>query len=128
MKVYIITSGEYSSYRIESVAATLEDALSRLGKIVATHWVKPYITEWDTDTGEPVSCPFDRRYDVHWDLTYKPALSPDVTCSNESRTGVDYWCGEYFDVNGIRANDETHAIKIAAEIKAQFEAEWEGLI
>lgn len=129
MKVYIITSGEYSDYHIDTVAATMEDALSRLGKIAAEAWGDPYITEWDTDTGEPVTGSSEHRYDVHWDPANGAQLFPDVIESTYNRTHIHhYWYDACFEVNGILARDETHAIKIAAEIKAQFEAEREGLI
>lgn len=131
MKVYIITSGCYSDYHIDAVCETFESAKCKCLELTSECSYDDYrIEEWDTKTGECCSNKDATHYHVWWDgakLTCEESYAVEYTVRASSiyamRRGHDF----EFNIDGLRADDEAHALKIAYDILALYCALLEGI-
>lgn len=126
MKVYIITKGEYSDYRICCVATNKERA-EFLRKYFSDDWRQAEIETYDTDDFAPV---FEGneiyRVTFNADGTAQTYKVDDPDCYDLS--GKVYSCRAITDSGEIRyiynvtvfARDSEHAIKIASDILAEW--------
>jgi hypothetical protein len=131
-KVYIVTHGDYSDYRIDGVFSTKE----RANEFIRTRVRYGDIEEWDVDAFDELIRSGLYRYIVWFDEDGNADLppicrpdesdlaQPEVTEVNDSmryrpsplRLRVDVW-----------ARDDEHAIKVASEKRAQYLAERAGI-
>jgi len=119
MKIYVITSGEYSDYHICAVTDDPNKA-EILRKQYTDRWDVPEIEEWDTD--EPVNKGDSKYYSVDFNSkgeAYRAYESSPY--SSKSIETIDEWNVELY------AKDEETAIKIAAERRAKYLAEKQGI-
>lgn len=123
MKIYVITSGEYSSYHICAVATDPERA-DRLAEFYSTKYEPAEVEEYDTeDVPYPIN---DRKsYYVRFDK------HGNVEIIYEGPMGwrdekVCLYANSYVGTN-VLAKDKKSAIKIAAERRAKFLTEKMGL-
>lgn len=124
MKVYVITSGEYSEYHICAVTLDKEYA-ETLSKLFGDYRSdKANIEIWDTDTK----------------INFTPGMVPYrvvfegtkvVTCCRisikEFYEEDRIWMYEDRGYVTLEAVDEKHAIKIASDMYAKYRAEQLGL-
>ena len=131
MRVYIITTGEYSCYRILEIAESYEEA-----QIKAMKWVverdesydMPNIEVWDSEQGE-----LDGARHGTWDICVNydgtvecvPVEEPrsfEAENNGNWRTAIIEYC-----FHGIRAVDEEHARKIGYDMLAEVKAAAAGI-
>ena len=127
MKVYVITTGEYSDYEILAVATDYDEAVRKMIKFSPTYTgarIEEYDTEDDAYRG--YDAPKNKAFDVRYDFQNKQFLvGTSVTdyltvCYKPEGHYRDY---EFFKAEGVRAKDEQGAIKIAADYMARCRAE-----
>ena len=122
MKIYIITKGEYSDYRICAVATDSEKA-DQLAEFFSSKYEKAEVEEYDTDDAPDLTegkIVFRVHFDKHGNVV-----------------SVEEWFKDYWDslpfqhnrnlVVHVLANTKEAAIKIGAEKRAKFLAEKMGL-
>ena len=132
MKVYIITSGEYSDYHIDAVCETLEEAQRKCLRLCSKYcyWWDPYsIEEWDTETGYNSEAE-GKYYHVWWDggkLTCQESDAAECTIRASSANELQRHRDFEFDIDGLAAKDEAHALKIASDMLAEYRALLEGV-
>lgn len=126
MKVYVITSGEYSDYQINAVTLDKKQALLLKAKY-SDDWDEACIEEYDTDD-----------YKIEVGEGYKPMWAVEfysneinrcytIACKNYKHGSA---CKHSFD-NGItvfvEAKDEEHARKIAKDMYMKMLSEQNNL-
>lgn len=143
MKVYIITSGEYSDYCI--IAVTLDkDQAERMVNVFPRNRIEIY----DTDDF-PKILTNDPIWICEYDLPIRRNIMGDEIIDNESieiHQEDDYWCAYDFKelnkvinktrINGslygfrmyIQAKDKEHVTKIFYDKIAEWKAEQEGIV
>lgn len=115
MKIYAVTNGSYSDYRIEGIYSTKEKA-EEAHKLYAS---ENDIEEYDLDA-LPEHPPGMLRYYVKMD-----AAGNVGECKIEDASSMPKWkWSPYGDGKSVGFNmwaeDETHAVKSANEIRAQI--------
>lgn len=144
--IYVITSGEYSCYCIRGVATDPERARAMKRKVEAATRDEVYIEEFeDGKLEEAIECltpkdywrveiktgghePYVTRYTVGTPETIRVAASEGKGPWTTNQNG--YPVREVFIryiVKGIDANDEEHALKIAYDKLAEYNAQQEGI-
>lgn len=130
MKVYVITKGTYSNYHICAVATDKEKA-EKLAKIYTDRDDDAGVEEYDTEAEVDLLAgriPYEVEFDPCGEVR---RAYPNAEC----RGGFKPRITEVFYRGNITkiyvclfASSEEEAIKIAAEKRAQFLAEREGLV
>jgi len=132
-KVYVITMGCYSDYHICAVALDREKA-ERLCKVIPPDCGdEPEIEEWDTEQHEDLLAGRKPYFVIFLE-------NGDVFTADEKNWGIEYfkpnitetWCNwKRNNVPALRvelyADNLEAAIKIAAEKRAKYLAEKEGI-
>lgn len=126
-KIYIVTSGEYSDYHIDSVYDTLEQAMEYVLSQKPTQYGSDYyIEEYDLNSHKPTTKLSLFKVEMHSNgttlkiekldrLEYKNDIDPfSVAYLNGNRES-----GRVFTIICL-AKDEKHAIKITNEKRTQF--------
>lgn len=123
MRIYVITKGDYSDYRICGVAIEKEKA-EEIKQLSTDSLHEAYIEEYDTDD-----------YYVEKGRFYQIGLdNSDVSVSETYITNVsdrnNVWTSRtknphYYVI--VKAMDEEHAKKIGLDLIAKYKAEREGL-
>ena len=126
-KVYVITRGDYSDYHI--CAVTMDDVKAKtLAKMYSTRYDAANVETWETDTEANVNALNGRR---QYYVNFNSDGSADVLRNNwdyeDFREGIIEDEYRYFSVR-LYAKDEDSAIKIAAEKRAKYLAEKEGIV
>lgn len=124
--VYIVTRGDYSDYHI--CAVTLEKAKAKkLAKMYNSYNDNAKVEEWETDTETDINA-LNGRY------PYIVAFNTDgdAEAFKEHYDYEDFHEGVVDSPRGglsvrVYATDEQSAIKIAAEKRAKYLAEKEGI-
>ena len=126
MKVYVVTEGDYSDYHIVGVTTEREMAEAYC-EVSTDRWYKPRVETYDTEDFA----------DVRTVKPYRATMEEDGTTTVEEEDRSSYegavehrvyhlrrWGGKptYYEVL-VLAEDEQHALKIAADYIA--EAKWE---
>ena len=125
MKIYVVTQGKYSSYGI--ITATLD-------RDVAEAIAKKYNSEWDPTEVEEYE-DAELLLKPRWHVRFLKDCSVEV----EEQPLSDYYtspsCIVYvragtlvLEVENVAADDKESAIKIAAEKRAAYLAEKNGLV
>lgn len=131
MKVYIVTCGEYSSYHIETICETFEQAKQKcMMAVYKDSWDTPQIEVWDTETG--LRCDSERkRWRVWWsdgsllcEESYEESFTFNAGSLWDKINGRNF----NFELEGLEANDEKHAIKIASDMLAEYKAMLGGIV
>lgn len=127
MKVYVITQGEYSDYRICGVALDVERA-----EAIKRHFNKNYgdanIEEYDTDDyADEKLC---QHYQIEIDKNTEEATVWGIVYVGAGGGGREN--SFRFDIDGnfiayVYAKDQDHALKIAFDKRAKMLAEKMGL-
>lgn len=131
MKIYVITKGSYSDYHICAVTANKEKA-KQLERLFSGICDQAYIEEYDT--GEFSFIKKDEKcFDVlkiKGNIEVKETNLDLYEIDNEAKVSPYYRRRE--DILGIKtiviAKDEEHAIKIAQDRFAEYEAEQKGIV
>lgn len=135
-KVYIVTSGDYSSYRILAVFSTRKmakaycDLYNRAG-----HYNKADYEPWDLDGEQELV----QSGGLWWTVAFDGGGDVINSYASVEKKGAEvsmkdkyYLIGRSpsnaLVVTGIVAPDKESAIKVAAERRAQFLAEREGIV
>lgn len=119
MKIYVITSGEYSDYHICAVTDDPNKA-EILRKQYTDRWDVAEIEEWDTE--EPVINEGSKYYKVDFNCKGEAIRAFESSPYSSKDIGtIDKWTVELY------AKDEETAIKIAAERRAKYLAEKQGI-
>lgn len=129
MKVYVITCGEYSDYRICAVTLDKENAEKLKKKCDCFDYTGAFIEEYDTDysdlfvSNNIYVVEFDESGDVQY-VDGRDATSYTLDMCKEKPTfnSINKLLSVY-----VLAENVTSAIKIAAERRAKFLAEQMGL-
>lgn len=124
MKVYILTTGEYSSYRIEKVFTDRKKAEQAVAAYNDTHNYDEYkLEEYDSSDAEIESNKVPHKvYGALIDLKRKHPLVnriPSYTFRDKS------WATEYF--YNIIADTYAEAVRIAEDYFAKKKTEKEGI-
>lgn len=130
MKIYVITKGEYSDYHICAVTESKEKA-EMLREVFSRNeyeYDKAKIEEYDTENPD-----IEKILYPMWEIVFNGNGS--VKSIDEVTYGVDRYREEIYDQyyvkNGVFvalfAKDKESAIKIAAERRAKYLAEKQGL-
>lgn len=134
MKIYVITEGSYSDYHICAVTDDPKKA-ELFKKRYDTYWSEATIEEYDTDDCNRILKDFDpNRLPYSVLFTNKGEVYPRGCCRENHENFVPkvevlqdiLYGGERIRVY-LYAPDEKAAVKIAAEKRAQFLVEREGL-
>jgi hypothetical protein len=122
MKIYVITKGEYSDYRIVAVAIDPEKA-DQLAEFFSDRYDTAEVEEYDTEDvpdltkGMKVFC---IRFNKCGEVVYIHERPDCWDCSIAL-------CADCSVLMYIQANNEEEAIKIGAEKRAKYLAERMGL-
>lgn len=140
MKVYVITSGEYSDYGI--CAVTLDKEQAELLKVrYSDKWDEAYIEEYDTDDYKIEASDINKhKYKVVFNESHEIHTCNEINYSYGGKHGeIDdcrLWfkyadgsrkCYSYIVVIYVDAYDEDHAKKIAKDIYMKWLAEQNNL-
>lgn len=127
MKVYVITCGEYSDYRICAVTLDKEKAEKLKEKFDRYDYTGANIEKYETDESD--------YYSVNSIYTVYFRVNGDVKRVKEEE--IDSFANELIKMGPMKedgllritvwAENETDAIKIAAEKRAKYLAEEQGL-
>ena len=124
--VYVITRGDYSDYHICAVTLDKKKA-KKLAKMYTTSYDNAIVEKWETDTETDINA-LKGRYP--YSVTFREDGSVDTF---KHHYDYETFC-EGFDLSeywGLRVNlyapDAESAIKIAAEKRAKYLAEKEGI-
>lgn len=125
--VYVITRGCYSDYCICAVSLDKEKA-KKLAKMYCNLYDKAQVEEWETDTVTDVNA-LNGRYP--YSVTFYPDDPPWVYKQSYEyelfTEGIqEEYGGQRLYVN-VYAPDDATALKIAAEKRAKYLAEKEGI-
>ena len=138
MKVYIVTSGEYSDYHIDAVCLDREQA-EKLAQVVTDNTCGTgHVREWDTDQFKIIDDGM-RVFHIYIYLSDDKREIDDIfvgrlNSSFEVFTTKKNKFEDRSDENipllvmTIRAKDEEHAKKIVYDKFAEWKAEKEGLV
>ena len=114
--VYIVTSGEYSAYRICAVFSEKELAQKYIDSFERPEWDSYFIEEYDLN---PYAKEIKKGY-----LPYFVKMSKNGDCMSSYKTDDMEYADCVLDSNNMRfsvfAKDEKHAIKIANEKRIQL--------
>jgi hypothetical protein len=120
--IFIVTSGDYSSYRINGVYSTKEKAEQ---SFPSKHRRDYGVEEWVLDAKVDLAAKGYREWFIEFDkdgnVTQAADSAPDES-SAPSRVNVNGWSGGIC-VYQILAGSRAAAIKIASEKRAQLLAE-----
>jgi hypothetical protein len=114
MKVYLVTSGQYSDYRVEAVFSTIERAESYKTGVQYANDVE----EYDLDPEEPPRLKEgESLFYVHMmkngSVDFCRACTEDPSIFVQERWGVQ-------NIHGATRLDREHAIKVANERRASL--------
>ena len=138
MKIYVITKGSYSSYHICAVATDKKKA-KKLAKIYTDRYDDAKVEEYDTEDCEDLlsgKVPYEVIFDVAGEVLDARKVidvwdfNPVVSLTRVYEHGINFHCpGRYSAALsvGLYASSEEEAIKIAAEKRAKYLAEKNGL-
>ena len=139
MKIYVITSGEYSDYKIDAVTLNMKEA-EKMVKVFPEERIEIY----DTDDF-PKILTNDPYWNCEYNLPTKNIMSGEIIY-NES---IEIYQKEYYydlkelnkvinktNINGsvygfrmyIQAKDKDHAAKIFYDKVAEWKAEQKGIV
>jgi hypothetical protein len=124
-KVFVVTSGSYSDYRIDAIFTTRELAQSFIDDFKAHDWRQMDIEEWDLDPNKthlkqnrkPYFLRINKKGDVT-DLEVADSaygFEQDIPDAEISYTPNLEWMNIY-----CFAADDDHAVKIAGEKRSQI--------
>lgn len=131
-KVYVITKGDYSDYHICAVTLDREKA-ERLCKLFVNSCSEPEIEEWDTERHADLLAgrkPYYVRFYKNGELF---SANEDEYCIEHFSPGINenfaFEHGRKVDLLNVNlyAENKEAAIKIAAEKRAKYLAEKEGI-
>lgn len=129
MKVYVITNGEYSDYHICGVATDLETA-EKIQKYTSTEYDESQIEEYDTDIWTDILKNGNIYYvsSTNGVIDYvRKNREPEFDSSYLRRNKVENYVHPFSNKNirtvYVIAKDEDHAMKIASDLFAKYEAE-----
>lgn len=124
MKVYIVTAGEYSDYRIERVFSTKDKAQEYLNHLGNTHNASmgEYILDKETPHGLFAYCVYIDEKDGSSSSELVSFNKIDGYRRKNAFQYHDNRNGNKFYWFNIEARDATHAIKIASERLMQIKA------
>lgn len=131
MKVYIITSGDYSDYHIDAVCETFEAARRKCMLLSSRYGCDSYRVEvWDTETGA-CSMPEGNYYHVWYEngalhCALCDSCAYEFLATDEYHNRPDIY-NFHFSIDGLRAKDEAHALKMASDTLAEYKALLEGV-
>lgn len=137
MKVYVITCGAHSDYRICAVAIDPKRAEELKKRFDLADDTGADIEEWDTDDSRLDLSQSQDTYEVHFDGHGNCVRITNKTADNISRQGRYYTdedleekiyysdCNEHCYVS-VFADDAEHALKIATKRRAKFLSEMHG--
>jgi len=122
-KVYVITKGEYSDYRICAIYSNKEKAEGMVN-LFSDEWAQATIEEWPLD----IFPSLDKiRYIVfvrkNGDVANIITRRDELLSAKDFKNYVVDWEGEGGWVFQIWAKDEKHAIKIAGEWRRKLLSE-----
>lgn len=129
MKAYIVTSGEYSSYCIEAVFLTYEQAVKYIEIQTSDGWSEFQIEEYEINKSAP------KTDKLMWRVKYENLLWK-AERTEEMWTGKpilrsDKPSGDVYPYDKfymtVFAKDKMQALKIAQDTYAKMKAESEGL-
>ena len=124
MKVYILTTGEYSSYRIEKVFTNRKKAEQAVAAYNDTHDYDEYVLEeYDSSDDEIESNKTPHK--VYGALIYPNRKHPHVNRIPSYTFRDKSWVNEYS--YNIIADTYAEAIRIAEDYFAKNKAEKEGI-
>ena len=132
MKVYVVTTGAYSDYEIDSVfidkhKAEIYCALCNKGKVnnYGSYQVEEYESD-DNDIEGEIEIAW--RYEIMEDdrATYGTIVPYTPKCLNEVKE-LFFRRGTYEAIVYLRSENNSKALKIARDMFAQYRAEKEGL-
>ena len=127
-KVYIVTAGEYSDYHI--VGATLDRAKAELARQAYERGYARFqpesvsIEEYDLDAFDTI-----REKDNIYHVNFSPDSGPEIfepMCDDSLSFNKCHVFINELEVE-VAAKDESHALKIAQDLRAQYLAEKEGI-
>lgn len=123
MKVYVITSGDYSDYHICAVTLDKEKA-EKYAEHIDTGYQDVNVEEYDTDHIDTYM-KYGKSFHVE---IYMPGFRIDYVYGNEHERAERIFPHNYtmygVDVN---AKDKDHAVKVATDRLAKYLAEEEGI-
>lgn len=124
MRIYVVTKGEYSDYHIVAVATNLETAV-KLAKRFTDRSDEARVEEYEE--ASPVELPM---WHVGFDADGHVTRCDAADWSNSYAYTNLNKCVSFFDrvYVHVEAGSEEKAIKIAAEKRAEYLAQKEGLI
>lgn len=124
MKIYVVTSGYYSAYHIDLATVDYHKANAYYKALKDD---SACIEEYDDEniTVEPIWYVNQKNHAIRaWLQDQDEIQNIDLdSINNTVKYTDDYGYAVY-----VRASDEDHAIKIAADLFAQYKAEKEGII
>lgn len=129
MKAYIVTSGEYSSYCIDAVFLTYEQAVKYIEIRTSDGWSEFQIEEYEINESAP------KTDKLMWRVEYENLLwRVERTEEMWTRKPVlhsDKYLGDVYPYDRfymtVFAKDKMQALKIAQDTYAKMKAEREGL-
>lgn len=124
-KVYVITSGCYSDYHICAVSLYLEKAEMLKKFCEKTEYDEVTIEEYDADYYADRIASGYSMYLVQFESNGEVHYINPNRCLTEERI-YPTWSGRFISVE-LWAKDEESAVKIAAERRAKYLAEKEGI-
>lgn len=118
MKVYIVTSGDYSDYHIDRVFSTRERAREFVDHMGACYEIEEYDLDEETPRGV-----FGYRVSIYEDHTEVELTDPayDTYMRKDSLRWEERFLPHMIFV--VEAKDAPHAVKIASERLARIKAE-----
>ena len=134
MKVYIVTSGCYSDYRIDAVCLDKEDAEVIAENIGGSFNDCPAVNKWDTDINDGLKLFYTTVLLEKDRLTLKGV---QITAADSFQSLITSGTGILFDYSDatvpnlsciLRAKDEEQANKIVLDKYYMWKAEKEGLV
>jgi hypothetical protein len=137
MKVYVITCGAHSDYRICAVAIDPKKAEELKRRFDLADYTGANIEEWDTDDARIDLSQSQDIYEVHFDGQGNCVRITNKTADNISRQGryytdedlkekIYYNDGNKHSYVSVFAYEAESAVKIATERRAKFLSEMWG--
>lgn len=119
MKIYVVTSGDYSDYSIEAVCTSMESA-KRIVSMVDNRWDEPRIEIYEADKRM-----HDPAVSILVKMDGESVVAYDETLPNHKRNEVVKENGVY--KVEVFSSDYQRAKKIGVDLIMQYKAMEEGL-
>lgn len=119
MNIYVVTTGEYSDYRVRGVYSTEEKA-----RAAALFFAGNDVDTWVLDAMPPSDCPEGFfAYQVQMDSEGNSTVSRENSSEQLRWPGGSSLGGRRHMVFSVYGRDKTHAVKIASEKRIRLIAE-----